>query len=456
MKKYSILSILVSFLLFGCTTDKITPQDVNEQSTPAEQGEVEENPSTETPTGEEGGGGPTTPEQDPPTPGPETTVSVSSVSLSESSVELFTNDSPIILLATVLPDNATNKNVTWNSSNPAAATVEDGVVTPKGVGSTDITVTTVDGNKVAHCAVTVKEPPVTIPDYVLHGLYYGDSEWSDKEMVNNPYSTSEYMLLGVSLHENDVFKVHMYGDAWYGYSKVKSSVHSGLVAAAPNDDNIKVLATGVYDIYCSYDESDNGNIYISRVDESAPVPSNVSVTGITLNRSGKYLQYRNEVELVATVSPSNATDKTVYWSSSDTSIATVTSNGKVVAKEKHGTTVITATTNDGSFTATCLIYVKASQYPDYCLTGTIGGKSYTYLNLKYAALPIPDQSGKFLIPDVELVAGDELYVMDNAGTRLHMPNSTTAYKKSITKNMSANVYLNVNNVGDYLTIQSKA
>lgn len=380
------------------------------------------------------------------------TIAVTSVSLNQPSLEIYTDDAAITLTATVLPEDATNKSVTWSSSNNAVATVDNGVVMPISAGTTKITVKTVDGNKTAECAVTVKER-TTIPNYVLHGLYYGETEWTDKPMVINPYSTTEYMIQGVSLHAGDVFKIHMYGDTWYGFSAVKSSTKSGLVTAGDSDDNIKVLTTGVYDIYSDYTESFNGHIYLGRVDETNPTPSVVNVSGISLSHSGKYLLVRNEFTITPTVYPTNASNKQITWTSSDTSIATVTSAGRVVAKEKKGSTTITAKTVDGGFTATCLIYVSPSQYPDYCLTGTVGGRSLSGLSMKYAALPI--STGKYLIPDVDLVKGDEITVTDNYGARLRN-RTNQIYTKKVSENMSVNVYLNVNDTNyDYLSFVTK-
>ena len=64
------------------------------------------------------------------------------------------------LTATVLPENASNKNVTWSSSDENVATVKDGVVTAVGAGEADITVTTELGGQTAVCHVTVNEPEV--------------------------------------------------------------------------------------------------------------------------------------------------------------------------------------------------------------------------------------------------------------------------------------------------------
>jgi len=81
-------------------------------------------------------------------------VSVADVRLSQTSVILNPNDT-LTLFATVLPDNATNSAVVWNSSNPAVATVSDGKITAIAMGTTTISVTTLSGNKTATCEVAV-------------------------------------------------------------------------------------------------------------------------------------------------------------------------------------------------------------------------------------------------------------------------------------------------------------
>ncbi|MBO5008581.1 MAG: leucine-rich repeat protein [Clostridia bacterium] len=79
------------------------------------------------------------------------------------------------------------------------------------------------------------------------------------------------------------------------------------------------------------------------------------VTGVTLNKSAISLEQDNTETLIAIVAPSNATDNSVTWASSDTSVATV-SNGVVTAKSA-GTAVITITATDGGYTANCIVTV---------------------------------------------------------------------------------------------------
>ncbi|MDE7257290.1 MAG: Ig-like domain-containing protein, partial [Clostridia bacterium] len=110
------------------------------------------------------------------------TVRVTGVELDKEAVELNEGDT-VTLVATVNPDNADDKTVTWQSDN-AAATVKNGVVTAVGAGTANITVITNDGGKTATCAVTVKaatgnnpskpsEPIVKPDDPVISGPVQG-------------------------------------------------------------------------------------------------------------------------------------------------------------------------------------------------------------------------------------------------------------------------------------------
>ena len=104
---------------------------------------------------------------------------VTKVELDKTSLEL-TEGGTARLTATILPDNATNKNVTWSTSDASIATVTDGVVTAVAPGTATITVTTEDGGKTATCAVTVAAATVPVTGVTLNktstSLYVGDTE----------------------------------------------------------------------------------------------------------------------------------------------------------------------------------------------------------------------------------------------------------------------------------------
>lgn len=92
---------------------------------------------------------------------------------------------------------------------------------------------------------------------------------------------------------------------------------------------------------------------------SAVAPTNVAVTGVTLDKSAFSLLQNSMETITATVQPTNATDQRVLWNSSDTNIATVDAAGVVTGKNV-GTATITATTNDGSYIANCVVTVTTT------------------------------------------------------------------------------------------------
>ena len=187
-----------------------------------------------------------------PTPEPEV-ISVESISLNSQTGELRVGEQTT-LIATITPDNATNKSVTWKSDNTEAATVENGVVTAVGEGKANITVTTVDGNKTATCEITVLPEEEPEPD---------------------------------------------------------------------------------------------------------PEPEVINVENVTLNSQNEELKIGDTVTLVATITPSNATNKNVTWSSDNTNVATV--NNGVVRAVGEGKANIKVTTVDGNKTAVCKITVVDEQ-----------------------------------------------------------------------------------------------
>ena len=101
----------------------------------------------------------------------------------------------------------------------------------------------------------------------------------------------------------------------------------------------------------------------------------VGVSGITLNKTALNLTIGASESLVATISPSNATNKDVEWTSSNTNVATVDTTGKVTGVSA-GSATITVKTKDGSKVATCNVTVKN---PVISVTGVTLNK--TALNL---------------------------------------------------------------------------
>ena len=120
-------------------------------------------------------------------------VSVTGVSLNQTSLDLEVG-ATTTLKATVTPNNATNKNISWESDDESVATVVDGVVTAVGVGTATITVTTEDGAKTATCDVTVTPAPAVSAtfDFTTNDVW-GFPE-DEKKVPENTYSNGTYSI----------------------------------------------------------------------------------------------------------------------------------------------------------------------------------------------------------------------------------------------------------------------
>ena len=117
----------------------------------------------------------------------------------------------------------------------------------------------------------------------------------------------------------------------------------------------------------------------------------VSVTGVSLDESSITLDVGGNKTLTATVTPDNATNKKVRWSSDNEAVATVSEDG-VVTAVAGGTAVITATTHDGLFTATCTVTVNAPDAAPSITTDTLPdgkvGEAYSHTLTATGTAPI--------------------------------------------------------------------
>ena len=248
------------------------------------------------------------------------------IKLSSTSATIINGNSKT-LKATVYPSAAENKSVTWTSSNTSVASVNSaGVVTAKSSGITTITAKTFNG-LTASCQVKV----VTKPS----GISLNKSSLT----VEQGKTASLTATVSPSTADNKTV-------TWKSSNANVASVSNGVVKGI-GVGTATVTATTV-----------NGLKASCTITVKAPV---VLPTSIALDRSAFSLTVGSTSILDATVYPANAANKSVTWTSSNTSVATV-SAGKVTAKSA-GTAVITAKTFNGK-TATCKVTVKNSEQTD--------------------------------------------------------------------------------------------
>lgn len=169
--------------------------------------------------------------------------------------------------------------------------------------------------------------------------------------------------------------------------------------------------------------------------------SDIPVTGVSLNKTELALGVGDAQYLTATVSPATA-ETTLSWKSSDTEVATVTKSGKVTALAP-GSATVTVTTEDGGFSASCIVTVTAREQDEYRL-GAIQPESMSGETLT----AIPKGSFWACVPLTHLQESGNAVVMlatyDAAGRYL---NALCARAEDLPKNSTVRLSLLVDNSG---------
>lgn len=229
------------------------------------------------------------------------------------------------ITATITPPNATYQNLTWESGNSNIVTVDNGKVVGISPGSTIIKVTTEKANIVRIINVTVSNKIVEVTE--IKPLE------SNIELFIGDTKKIEYTVLP----EDATNK------------KLSFKTDNKNVVAFNSEGNLVAVGEGTATITLFSKNDITASIQVT------VKPKEIEVSSIKLNKTSLSLDEEKETTLKATISPSNATNKSITWSSSDENIVTV-DNGKIKAIKK-GTATITAKTNNGK-NATCKVTVN--------------------------------------------------------------------------------------------------
>ena len=253
-------------------------------------------------------------------------IKVMGVEISNSEISIFETKSKS-LSADVLPESASNKKLQWSSSDESIATVnENGKVTGVKPGTVTITVKAGNGRFSASCKVTVKRVV-----------------YSEKIKLNKTSITlddgKKFEMSATVYPENTTTKTVTWSS---GDTKiVKIDSYGEITAVNP----------GTAYIYCK--TKDSGVTAKCKVTVKA-----VKATSISFASPSTTIEYSKTKTLTATFKPSNTSDKTLKWSSSNPKVVSVDKNGKIKGLKAGQSAVITATTKDGKLTAKITVKVN--------------------------------------------------------------------------------------------------
>ena len=266
-------------------------------------------------------------------------ISVDSVTLVDANNNTLSNSmnlnigEEVTIKFLINPSNVTLKETNWTNSDSSKVSMKDsvGYALIKGieVGSSDI--------------------EITVKDY--DGNVKTDSVKVNVINSNQPVLVSSIALspTSVTLNPNGTYKFNVTVSPSNATNKgVTWSSSNTNVVSVDQNGNIKALKKGTAKIRVTAQDG-SGKYAEASVTVESSKPTNVLVTGVSLNASTVKMYVGQSYQLIHTIKPSNATNKGVTWSSSNTNVVSV-SNGKIVGKSS-GKARITVTTNDGRYSA---------------------------------------------------------------------------------------------------------
>lgn len=306
------------------------------------------------------------------------------------------------LSASVIPSNATNKNVTYTSSNTAVATVSaTGLITAVNTGTANIVATTVDGSWPATCVLTVTNiPPFSVK--IEAESFTGKSTAPQSETCSEGglnmgwIGTSDWMKYAVNIPSTGTYTVNFRVSSPNSTAKVRLDTNAGAIIFGTtnipytggwqNWQTVSVQMTlngGTYDLGLN---ALTGGLNINWIEIVSGSINPISVTGVSVATTAAVAVGATST-LTAIIVPSNATNKNVTWSSSNTAVATVNASG-IVTGVAAGTANVSVKSVDGNFTAVCTVNVSSSTCPtwvantNYAIGSVVvyNGQNYTSNN----------------------------------------------------------------------------
>ncbi len=271
-------------------------------------------------------------------PGVDPPKLVQSVSIREGNQELQVNERKQ-LTAVIVPNNATNRNVTWSSNRLQVATVSStGLLKAVGAGEATITVTTEEGRKTAEITVKVKAPVPPPPAPPVVSVTEVKLDKASLSLTAGQKGKLKATVLPAAAPNREV--------TWSSTNEAVASV----------DDDGEVHAYKAGEAVITVTTKDGGKTARATVKVTG---ASVSVSSISLDKSQLSLTAGQKGKLKATVLPLDATNREVTWSSNNEAVASVDDDGEVHAY-KSGEAVITVTTKDGGKTARATVKVTGA------------------------------------------------------------------------------------------------
>ncbi len=244
-------------------------------------------------------------------------VDVTGIQLDATTLEVYEGHKAA-LTATVLPANASNKEVIWASLNEGVATVVNGVITPVSAGTATITATTAEGAFVAECQVTVVTPTIFVKSVAIDPAEF-------------QLAVGEQLQLNAIITPADATNQEV---TWVSWNKSVVTVDANGLVTAVGEGTTQIKVASVEDPSIS-----------KKCNVTVVAPADVDVEEIALDCEELEIVIGKEYAFTVEFTPANTTQKNLYWESSNEDVATITEDG-VLEAVGFGDTIITVISLD--------------------------------------------------------------------------------------------------------------
>lgn len=263
---------------------------------------------------------------------------VTGIQITPSTLTMAANDTCLLAPAIISPSNASNKNVTWHSSDETVATVSSGrLICPIKVGTTVITAIATDGSGVVSnkCTVTVTEPL----DIKVTGIQINPSCKSMKV-------GDTCLLASATVSPSNASNKNV---TWHSSDESVATVSSGRLICPKNGGETIITARA----------TDGSGV----VSNECTVVVAVPVTSVVITNAPTYIKTNRFYSFTACVYPTNASNQAIYWSSSNENVATINMTSGILKTIAAGDTIITARSIDGGKIAACFVTIYNEDAP---------------------------------------------------------------------------------------------
>ena len=237
-----------------------------------------------------------------------------------------------IITYDIIPDSFSDEDLQFISENEDVVTIEGGgLITAVGKGETIVKIASLDGTVQATCTITVLQPQIEILEVTTtpETLKQGEDGTINVKISAQDFQIGKQLDIGIYKHEQNVT-----GDFTIEGNSVQNNEVN--LTITPNKE---LVTSGEYKISVTYDGKQIESENMDKQIKTFKVEANTAVTGIEVEKERIFITKDAEKQLNVTITPENADNKKLIWTTDNLDVALIDENGLLETFEKGKATI---------------------------------------------------------------------------------------------------------------------